>query len=225
MSSRRSSSSSKSSSSKSSSKNIQKTIDLLLQSTEGDAKTILAKITDIDFLYKIFKIELFDINSDKAGKIRSLIHIRIIQVLIKNTIEEQLKRYEERRIELEERFRLIKTNVLRLINEIGFQQLNESIILSNYQLNRAKELHRTAKELLQLSVKSGDIHIKQGEIEDGVKRVGDALDLLTRLISHQIRLLKIILQERKERISHSDVGKLLLQKKLKRGQSQPKNRD
>ena len=222
MSSRRSSSSSKSSSSKSS---IQKTIDLLLHSTEGDAKTILAKITDIDYLYKIFKIELFDINSDKAGKIRSLIHIRIIQVLIKNTIEEQLKRYEERRIELEERFRLIKTNVLRLINEIGFQQLNESIILSNYQLNRAKELHRTAKELLQLSVKSGDLHIKQGEIEDGVKRVGDALDLLTRLISHQIRLLKIILQERRERQSRSDVGRRLSQKYSTRGQQQPKNRN
>ena len=222
MSSRRSSSSSKSSSSKSS---IQKTIDLLLQSTEGDAKTILAKITDIDYLYKIFKIELFDINSDKAGKIRSLIHIRIIQVLIKNTIEEQLKRYDDRRIELEERFRLIKTNVLRLINEIGFQQLNESIILSNYQLNRAKELHRTAKELLQLSVKSGDLHIKQGEIEDGVKRVGDALDLLTRLISHQIRLLKIILQERRERLSHTEVGRRLSQKYSTRGQQQPKNRN
>ena len=38
------------------SKNIQSTIEVLLQSTEGHAKTILANITDIDYLSKLFDI-------------------------------------------------------------------------------------------------------------------------------------------------------------------------
>lgn len=220
MSSRISTSTSSSSKSSTSSKNIQKTIDLLLQSTEG-AKTILAKITDKEYLYKLFDINSSNINSSKAGEIIDLIHVRIIQVLIKNKIEEELKIYRERRIELETQYRVTEANALRLTNEIGFDVLNESITLSKYQLKVAKELHRKATEMLQNSLKSGNLHIEQGNIEGAVKRVGNSLDFVADIIRNQIGVLKIILQKRSERISRTEVGRRLSLNKSTRGQQQP----
>lgn len=216
MSSRRSSSTSSSKSS-SSNKNIQDAIGVLLQSTEGDAKTILAKITDIDYLYKIFDIKYIKLfRSDKAGLIRHLIHVRIIQVLIKNKIEEQLEIYRNRRIELEAQFSLIRNT-----NRPN-RPLNDAIQL---KLNEAKELHRIATEKLQNSLKSGDLHIKQGEIEEAVKRVDEILTVARLRIRLLIVLLINIEDERKERISHTEVGRRLLQKNLTRGRQQPKNRN
>ena len=193
------------------SKNIQSTIEVLLQSTEGHAKTILANITDIDYLSK-----LFDIVPNK--EIKDLIQVRITQI----KTEEQLKRYDDRRIELEEGLKLINTNVRPSLDEQGFiidaQEIKEGIQLS---LNEAKELHRIAKELLQKSVKSGDLHIKQGEIEVAVRRVLNKQGYVRRDMLGLIEYLFNIEKQRRERLSHTEVGRRLSLIKSKRGQQQP----
>ena len=203
----KSSKSSKNSKNSKNSKKIQKTIDLLLQSkTDEDANIVLAKITDTDYLGR-----LYDIVED--DRILSLILVRMIQIKIQQKIEEQLKRYNERRIELEERLGLIRNTD---------RSHNEAIQL---ELNEAEKLHRIATEMLQLSLKSGNLHIKQGEIEDAVKRVDERLTVAALRIRLLIDLLIIREYERKKRISRTEVGNRLTQNISKRVQQQQKNRD
>lgn len=144
---------------------------MLLQSeTDDDAKTILAKITDTEYLMHLYDIKLFDINSDKAVKIRRLIHNRQTQLIIK--IEGDLKIYKERRIELEERLKLFTDNILLYHTRFSDQ---ESINLQHRSqryindtrdmINEAKELHSKATEMLQHLIKSGDLHTKKGEMK------------------------------------------------------------
>ena len=193
------------------SKNIQSTIEVLLQSTEGHAKTILANITDIDYLSK-----LFDIVPNK--EIKDLIQVRITQI----KTEEQLKRYDDRRIELEEGLKLINTNVRPSLDEQGFIiDAQEWMTELQRSLNEAKELHRIAKELLQKSVKSGDLHIKQGEIEVAVRRVLNKQGYVRRDMLGLIEYLFNIEKQRRERLSHTEVGRRLSLIKSKRGQQQP----
>ena len=151
----------------------------------------------------------------------------MIQVKIQQKIEEQLKRYNEGLVELEERVKLINTNVRPSIDDERGFIMDVPVIIVEIQrnLNEAKELHRTANELLQKSVESGDLHIKQGKIEVAVRRVWDKLDMVHRSMLNLIEYLLNIEKKQKERISRSEVGRRLLLKKIKRGQPQPKNRD
>ena len=147
----------------------------------------------------------------------------MIQVKIQQKIEEQLKRYNEGLIELEERVKLINTNVRPSIDDERGFIMDVPVIIVEIQrnLNEAKELHRTANELLQKSVESGDLHIKQGKIEVAVRRVWDKLDMVHRSMLNLIEYLLNIEKKQKERISRSEVGRRLLLKKATRGQQQP----
>ena len=196
MSSRRSSSSSSSmSSSKSSStssKNIQKTIDLLLQSTEGDAKTILIIKKEIEGKLKIYKGRRIEL--EKRLKLltdnKRLFDIRLFD--------------DQESIDLLHRSQQRINDILHILN--GVKELHR----------KAKRLIKSG----DLHTKKGRDEIV--EALDKVKdALYDAMITQRSYIRFVIEDLSYIENKRRERLSRTEVGRRLSLIKSKSGQQQP----
>jgi exonuclease VII large subunit len=165
-------------------------------------KKKLAKTTNIDIIDKL----LDEADDDNIVK---LIIVRKTQILIQQKIEQQLKKCKEKLIDLESHYRTIST-YLHDNTQLQVQlQLQE--ILLGYQLGKTREAYSSATAKLQANVIAGNLHKKQGEVEEAVKNVGKELELAAYRVYN---ILDNILErlEQLKRTSNTHVGKHLLQR-------------
>jgi hypothetical protein len=169
-------------------------------------KKKLAKTTNIDIIDKL----LDEADDDNIVK---LIIVRKTQILIQQKIEQQLKKCKEKLIDLESHYRTISTY---LHNNTQLQVQVQEILLLGYQLGKTREAYSSATAKLQANVIAGNLHGKQGEVEEAVKNVGKELELAA---SMEYNVIELILEqlEQLKRISNTRVGKRLLQINLQRG--------
>ncbi len=139
--------------------------------------------------------------------------MRKTQILIQQNIGQELKKCEKKLIDLESHYRTISTY---LHNNTQLQLQLQEILLLGYQLGKTREAYSSATAKLQANVKAGELHKKQGEVEEAVKNVGKELELAAYMVYNVIELISERLEQLK-RISNTRVGKPLLQINLQRG--------
>ncbi len=138
--------------------------------------------------------------------------MRKTQILIQQKIEQQLKKCREKLIDLESHYRTIST-YLHNNTQLQVQlQLQEGLL--GYQLGKTREAYSSATAKLQANVKAGNLHKKQGEVEEAVKNVGKELELAAYMEYNVIELILERLEqlEQLKRTSNTHVGKRLLQR-------------
>jgi hypothetical protein len=195
----------------------------LTNSTPIKAKTILANITDVEYIQKIYD-KMGDNNNNQIEIVFKIMQERILELYIHKVQNKNIESHIQNLQNIELGQQIINSEITRLRRRAYTSEHTELVTVENIMIQLSPLLNEVNTEITRANealdvLKKGeqlyliDIQSKQGIIEYREQIIKIRLETAQNLVNKGLEIVMKIEQERQTQISKSAVGQKLLNKK------------